>query len=92
MTEIRCQSPFCIVKDQVRGRMFEPSEDAQGLNKVWCPTCIKLGTQINFYAHETAEMIRRVYNSYAETKLPKEVKLFLEAYTNEIMQQLGEEL
>lgn len=89
---IRCQSLICIVKDGVRGRMFEPPKDAKGVAEVWCPSCIQVTKQIQFYAGETAIMIRKVYNSYASTELPKEVKLFLKAYTGEILQNLGEEL
>lgn len=92
MSEIRCQSPICLVKDQVRGRMFTPPTDAKGITEVWCPECIKVTTQMQFFSQETAEMIRNTYKSYIDTNLPKETKLFLQAYTQEIMKNLGAEL
>lgn len=89
----RCTSSFCVMKeDGVRGREFEPSDKAEGLSKVWCSDCIKLGKQITFFSRQTSEMIRSVYRSYIETNLPKEVKLFLEQFSREIMENLGEEL
>ena len=89
---IRCTSPYCIVQNEVRGRMFTPSDSADGLEKVYCPTCIKLGMQIQFYSTETANMIRNIYKTYANTQLPKEVKLILEQFTREIIANFGEEL
>lgn len=92
MTEQHCTSSFCIVKDGVRGRLFTPPEDAEGIAKVWCPQCIQLSTEINFFSHQTAIMIRKTYKQYMDTELPKEVKLFLEQYTRELIGLLGEEL
>ncbi len=92
MDEIRCKSPICIVVNNVRGRMFTPPERAVGMSQVWCPDCIKISAQINFYAAQTANMIRGVYNSYIDTELPKEVKLILEQFVIEILKNLNEEL
>lgn len=89
---MKCQSSICIVKDGVRGRTFEPPKGAKGVSEIWCPVCIMITQQIQFYAGETADMVRKVYNSYVSTELPKEVKLFLKAYTAEILQNLGKEL
>lgn len=92
MSEIRCTSPTCIVRDQVRGRMFTPPEDAKGLAETWCPDCIKIVGHLQFYSQQTADMIRNIYHSYIDTNLPKEVKTFLEAYTREILKELSAEL
>jgi hypothetical protein len=90
---IRCTSPICITnKDQIKGREFEPPEKAEGLAKIWCPQCIQLSTQIQFFAGQTANMVRGIYQSYINTELPKEVKLILKQFALEILQQLGEEL
>lgn len=89
MKMIRCSSPICITQDGVKGRMFEPGT---GLNEVWCEQCIKLSAEMNFYANQTATMIRTTYQEYIETDLPKEVKLILEQFTRELIKQLGEEL
>lgn len=90
---IRCKSSFCITNpDGIKGRLFTPAEKAQGVAKIWCDNCMNLGKQLSFFANETANMIRRIYVSYEDTDLPKEVKLFLTAYTREIMDELGQEL
>lgn len=86
----RCKSPFCIVKDNVRGREFEPF--GTGLSEVWCPSCIRLQTEMQFFSSQTADMIRNTYNEYISTELPNEVKLILEQFVLELMQQLGSEL
>lgn len=90
--EIRCKSPYCIVRDNIRGRIFTPSDDVEGLAKIYCPDCIKLGTQIQFYSTETAKMIRNTYRAYIDTDLPAEVKLILEQFTREVIAQFGEEI
>lgn len=89
---MRCKSPFCVVQDQVRGREFEPPKDAQGLASVWCPICVQLSAQIQYFSTETAQMIRGMYRAYTDTELPKEVKLILEQFARELIQMLGEEL
>lgn len=88
----RCKCTICIVKDGVRGRMFTPPEGAKGVYKVWCGQCIRLSAEMNFYASQTAQMVRSIYATYVDTELPKEVKLILEQFTREVMQQLNEEL
>lgn len=85
-----CKSPFCIVKDNIRGREFEPF--GTGLSEVWCAECIRLQGEVQFMANQTVDMIRTTYNEYIETDLPKEVKLILEQFTRDIIQQLGSEL
>lgn len=47
---------------------------------------------MNFYANQTATMIRTVYQEYINTELPKEVKMILEQFTRELIKELGEEL
>lgn len=93
MSEVRCKSTFCIVNPEgIRGRMFTPPEGADGLAKIWCPNCVKIGKQLTFFSAQTAQMIRDTYKVYIATDLPKEVKLILEQFTMELVQQLGEEL
>lgn len=93
MTEIRCKSPTCVINaDQTRGRLFTPPKDSIGVESIWCPKCIEVVGHLQFYAQETADMIREKYKSYKDTNLPKEVKLFLEAYTREILKELSAEL
>lgn len=93
MNEERCKSQFCIVgADGVRGRVFTPPENANGLAKLWCPGCLSIGKQITFFSSQTAEMIRNVYKSYDDTELPKEVKLILTQFATELVKNLGEEL
>lgn len=89
---MRCTSNFCIVQEGVRGREFTPPEDAKGLSKVWCPHCITIGKQVTFFSSQTAQMVRETYNSYIDTNLPQNVKLILEQFSREVIQQLGEEL
>lgn len=89
--QTRCSSPICIVQNSVRGRLFTPPENAKGVNAIWCPECIKITGQMNFYAHQTAEMIRGVYNQYKDTDLPKNVKLILEQFVAELLRNLNEE-
>lgn len=86
---IRCSSPICITQDGTKGRLFEPGK---GINAHWCKECIKLSAEMNYYANQTATMIRTVYQEYIETDLPKEVKMILEQFTRELVKQLGEEL
>lgn len=91
--KVKCKSTFCIINpDGIRGRLFTPPKDATSIAQVWCPTCIKLTSQIAFFTSETAEMIRKTYRIYTNTDLPKEVKLILEQFTREVVQNLGEEL
>lgn len=92
MSEQRCLSPICTVTEGVRGKLFTPPDDATGVYKIWCPACIRVSAQMNFYASETANMVRNVYATYIDTELPKNVKLILEQFAREIVQQLGEEL
>lgn len=93
MSEIRCTSPICIVgTDGVRGRLFTPPESAQGLGQSWCPQCLKISSEMQFFSTQTAQMIRNIYRGYAETDLPKNIKLILEQFTREIIKQLNEEL
>lgn len=87
---MRCKSPFCIIKDNIRGREFKPS--GTGLSEVWCPACIKLQGEVQFFSSQTADMIRNTYNEYIDTDLPKEVKLILEQFTIDLLQQLNSEL
>lgn len=87
---MRCKSTFCIVKDNIRGREFEPF--GTGLSEVWCKECIKLQGEVSFFSSQTADMVRTTYNEYMETELPKEVKLILEQFTADIIRQLGGEL
>jgi hypothetical protein len=72
--------------------MFTPAKDAQGIATQWCPECIKTGTQLQFYASTTAEMIRKTYRSYVTTNLPKEAKLILRQFVTELLKELNEEL
>ena len=90
MNKIRCQSPICITIDNIRGRMFIPTE--KGIGKTWCTQCISTGEQMAFFTHETANMIRDIYRSYIDTSLPREVKLILEQFVREVVQKLNEEL
>lgn len=92
MNEIRCSSPTCIVQDGVKGRLFTPPKQAQGLAGSWCPQCIKLNGEVRFFTGQTANMIRNKYLEYHETNLPEEVKLILTQFTRELIQELGEEL
>lgn len=93
MNQVRCQSTFCVVNaDQTRGRLFTIPENAEGITKIWCPSCLQISRQITFFSSQTADMIRQVYREYVQTNLPKEVILILEQFTREIIQQLGDEL
>lgn len=93
MNEIRCTSPICITRpDGIKGRLFVPPANAEGMAKLWCPDCIQLGNQLTFYANQTANMIKKVYHDYVVTELPKEVKLILEQFAREIVEALGGEL
>lgn len=89
---MRCTSPFCIKQDEIRGREFEKAESAEGLSTIWCPKCIELSAEIQFFSAQTATMVRDTYKSYIETNLPKEVKLILEQFAQELMRSFGEEL
>lgn len=90
MSDKRCLSPFCeTVVEGVRGAMFTPSE---GLGETWCPACVRTTKEIMFFTKMTVEMIDRTYKSYINTNLPKQVKLFLEQFTQEIVKNLGGEL
>lgn len=90
---MKCKSPICIQRpDQTRGREFEPPKDAQGIAKIWCPQCIELTKHLQFYARQTAEMIRAKWQAYAETELPHEVQLFMDAFVRELLLEFGEEL
>lgn len=87
----KCNSPFCVVnKDKTRGREFEPTEE--GIGKLWCPQCVELSIQIQFFSAQTADMIRKTYKEYVETNLPKNVKLILEQFARELIGKVGEEL
>lgn len=91
--ETRCKSAFCIVgREGIRGRMFVPPKDSKGLAKIYCPQCLSIAKQLTFFSGQTAQMIRNVYKSYIDTELPKEVKLILEQFARELVEQLGEEL
>lgn len=91
--QVRCKSQFCVVNSEgIRGRLFTPPEGVSGLPKVWCPQCVIIGKQITFFSAQTADMIRAIYQEYDATPLPKEVKLVLQQFAREIVQQLGEEL
>jgi len=93
MSEVRCSSPICIVTTGgVRGRMFTPDPKAIGMATRWCPQCIRISGQMQFFSHQTAEMVRNTYEEYINTDLPAEVKLILEQFTREIIKELGEEL
>lgn len=93
MTEIRCKSPTCVINaDQTRGRLFTLPKDSIGVESIWCPKCIEVVGHLQFYAQETADMIRTTYKEYIDTNLPSEVKTFLEAYTREILRKLNAEL
>lgn len=87
---MRCKSPFCIVKDNVRGREFKPF--GTGLSEVWCSECIKLQSEVSFFSLQTIDMIRSTYGEYINTDLPKEVKLILEQFASDLCQQLNGEL
>lgn len=89
---MKCMSNFCLVTDGIRGREFEPRENAEGLEKVWCSSCIRTSKEITFFTQQTATMIREAYKSYVDTNLPREVKLILEQFAAEIIKQLGAEL
>jgi hypothetical protein len=89
----RCKSTFCITNPEgVRGREFTPPENAEGLAKIWCPDCVKIGKQLTFYASQTAQMIRNIYASYDNTELPKDAMLLVTQFAREIVKELGEEL
>jgi hypothetical protein len=90
---IRCKSPLCIKNEEgIRGRLFEPPKNAEGIATQWCSTCIKLSTQIQFFATQTIEMIRKRWSVYEKTELPKEVKLFMTQFCRELINELGGEL
>lgn len=89
----RCASPLCVTNpDGTKGREFTPPTNAQGVNLVWCPACLRTAQEMEFFTLQTAQMIRGVYKSYIDTELPKEVKLFLEQYTVEILRKLNQQL
>lgn len=89
----RCRSPFCITDIQGRkGREFEPSEGATGLAAIWCVHCIKLGTQIQFFSSQTAQMIRNKYQEYRIDDLPKSEATMITVFARDILSELGEEL
>lgn len=88
----RCSSPYCIEVDGLKGRPFEVDEDTRDLSGMWCTNCIKLGNEIRLFSGLTIDMIRATYTEYADTNLPREVKLFMEQYTRELIGKLGGEL
>lgn len=88
---MRCLSPFCITnKDGVKGREFEPREDAKGVEETWCPSCVALTRQVQFFATQTAAMIRSKYQEYNDTNLPTNVKLILTQFARELITELGQ--
>lgn len=88
----RCKSPFCITENGLKGREFTPADNAVGIDAEWCPECLRTGTEIKFFTTQTAAMIRNKWREYDATALPKEVKLFMDAFVAELIRELGEEL
>lgn len=90
---MRCRSQFCITSAEgLKGREFTPVEGAQGLAKIWCPQCVSLGRQLQFFSTQTAQMIRLKYQEMRVEDLPKDVANILTAFTRDIISELGEEL
>lgn len=92
MNQRHCKSPFCITADGIKGRIFTPPEEAQGLASIWCPTCVQLGKQVQFFSTQTAQMIRHKYEEYRPAELPQNVSAVLTQFAREIINELGEEL
>lgn len=92
MTEKRCTSQFCITQNGLKGRLFTPAEGAKGLDAAWCSECLRLVAHTQYFAHETADMIRRKYREYRPEDLPPQVSGMLKQFASELINELGEEL
>lgn len=88
MSTAVCKSHFCAVQG---GREFEVPAGASGVEAQWCPMCLRVARQVQFFSQQTAAMIRNKYREYNETNLPKEVKLILTQFARELVNELGEE-
>lgn len=92
-TNKRCRSPYCITgADGVKGRVFTPPENATGLSAIWCEHCVKIGSQLQFFAAETAGMIRRKYHEMRPDDLPVKERTLLTAFVRDLLLEFGEEL
>jgi len=90
---VRCKSSFCIIgPDNIRGRLFTPQPEAQSVALVWCPDCIKLSTEMQFFSSQTANMIRRKYKEMRIEDLPREAAALITVFTRDILSELKEEL
>lgn len=91
---MRCHSPFCsyINEEGIRGREFEPAKNAEGLALEWCMSCRIITEQMQFFSTQTVLMIRTTLKTYLNTPLPKENKLILEQFSNDLLRELGEKI
>lgn len=88
----RCRSQFCVTVNGLKGREFEPPKEAKDLSAIWCEPCIRIGTQLQFFSTQTANMIRNKFETYEDTALPNQVKLFMRQFVSELLLELGEKL
>lgn len=89
----RCKSNFCTMNSNgTRGREFNPPENGVGIQKIWCPDCIRTAGQVRFYTKQTGQMVKNHYLAYMDTALPKDTKNFLTQFVREILIELGDDL
>lgn len=90
MEKTRCKSPYCVEVDGLHGRYFTPQGKPGDLTYTWCPICIHTSRTVQFCAAQTAQMIRNKYAEYRPDALPPRVRVILQQFTNELLQELGE--
>lgn len=78
---MKCQSSFCTVQGgrEIQGGQF-------------CKPCLRLMYQVDYFTSQTAQMIRNKWREYSQTDLPREVKIFMRVFVEEILNEMNHSL